>query len=85
MKNLIDSHRYNLVRLDWLKRATKKENWAKVAEFYPWEMLDQTIPMKKEIEIKYDEMFDSYTEDATLESLKRSLEKADEKVTFPLT
>lgn len=76
-KTVIHSERYNVVKLDWLLRATKQENWENLVTWYPWELLSSTVETKKSISQKYDKYDDSYCEDATEESLKHSLAKID--------
>ncbi|XP_015585173.1 DNA ligase 4 isoform X6 [Cephus cinctus] len=79
-KNLIKYGHYDVATLDWLFRATKKENWASLQDWYPWELLSIRKATKHRLEKLYDEYYDSYTQDADEESLTRSLEKAEEAV-----
>ncbi|XP_058794826.1 DNA ligase 4-like isoform X3 [Phymastichus coffea] len=77
-QNLIASSKYDVVKVDWLKRATNLKNLAKIQEFYPWELYSTSPLTQQRIDEVYDQFWDSYVNDIDKESLKRVLDKVDE-------
>ncbi|XP_034933683.1 DNA ligase 4-like isoform X1 [Chelonus insularis] len=71
----VNCRTYDVVKLDWLRRAAEKNNWAKLVDFYPWELLSCRSVTKERLMKKFDEYYDSYVEDSDEQSLKRSLER----------
>lgn len=80
-KNVIHSRKYDVTKLDWLIRATKKENWSRLQDWFPWDLLSSSKSTSHRLAAIYDEYYDSYTCDADTESLQRSLTKAEEMIT----
>lgn len=83
-KNIIHSRKYDVTKLDWLIRATKKENWSTLQDWFPWDLLSSSNSTSHRLAAIYDEYYDNYTCDADTESLQRSLTKAEEMVSLPI-
>ena len=81
-QNVITSNKYDVVSVDWLKRATAEENLGKLVDFYPWELHSSNSPTTTRMMENYDCFQDNYTEKADEISLKRSLDKVSELVRF---
>ncbi|KAL7287403.1 hypothetical protein TKK_0018518 [Trichogramma kaykai] len=78
-KTLIASGKYDVVKVDWLKRATRAENIGKLQEFLPWDMLATRETTKARFNETYDEYQDSYTQDIKdEEDLKRIFKNIDD-------
>ena len=83
-KHVIQSGLFDVATISWLKRVTLAKNWSKLQDWYPWELLSARLSTKRRVAETYDEYYDSFTDDADQASLKRSLEKAEEAVSFIL-
>lgn len=79
-ENIIQSRKYDVVTVDWLKHVTKEENWTTLDNFLPWDLLCTRESTKLLLAEKYDDYYDSFTKDADEESLQRSLEKAKPEI-----
>ncbi|CAB0033176.1 unnamed protein product [Trichogramma brassicae] len=78
-KTLIASGKYDVVKVDWLRRATRAENIGKLQEFLPWDMLATREATKARFNETYDEYQDSYTQDIKdEEDLKRIFKNIDD-------
>lgn len=82
---MITSCKYDVAKIDWLKRVTDLKNLAKIQEFYPWELYSRSPSTQKRLEKIYDEFWDSYVDDIDEESLKRVIDKVEEYVRYLLT
>lgn len=80
-KNLILSRNRDVATIDWLLRVTKPENLADLQPWLPWELLSTSETTAKQISVVFDDTYDSYVQNADLESLKRSLDRAESLVT----
>ncbi|KAH0534504.1 DNA ligase 4 [Cotesia glomerata] len=77
-RNLIECAKYDVAKISWIARATKEENWGRLVEFFPWEMLAMRKETRDRLEVMFDEYWDGFFVDVDLESLKRSLERAED-------
>ncbi|XP_071560840.1 DNA ligase 4-like isoform X2 [Temnothorax nylanderi] len=84
-KEVINSEKYDVVTLDWLKRVTNQSDWASLDNFLPWELLCSREITRRKVAENYDEYYDSFTVDANEESLKRSFGKMTNELADKLT
>lgn len=72
-KSYIDSELYDVVKVDWLMRVTKKENWKYVKDFKPWECFTrQKSTIQRHLK-KYDIYNDSFTKKIDINILNKLL------------
>ncbi|KAJ8665207.1 hypothetical protein QAD02_006869 [Eretmocerus hayati] len=79
-KNIISSQKYDVVNLNWLRRATRPENFAKLQDFHPSELYSACSKTKNRLSKIFDKYGDSYIYDTSNETLKPVVEKAGEKI-----
>lgn len=79
-KNIVNSGKYDVATVDWLKRITDPSNWASLHDFLPWELLCSRDSTKYRLATNYDKYSDNFTFDADEESLKRSLREIEKSV-----
>lgn len=79
-QNVIESKKYDVVNLNWLKRATRPESYGKIEEFYPWELYSASLSTTKRLRNTYDDFSDNFTKTTNDEDLKRVMETTEEKV-----
>lgn len=79
-QNVVRSENYDVVTTEWLKCATRDENWSSLMDFRPWDLLSCRESTKIRLTKNYDEFGDRYGADADEESLRASLSRVGQEV-----
>uniref|UniRef100_A0A0C9Q6E2 DNA ligase 4 n=1 Tax=Fopius arisanus TaxID=64838 RepID=A0A0C9Q6E2_9HYME len=75
VRNIVDSRKYDVVRISWVMRAVEDENLGGVVEFFPWELIGMKMETFVRLRERFDEYYDDYFEDADEETFKRSTDR----------
>lgn len=67
------STKWDVLKLDWLRRVTAEENWQRSVDWYPWEIISSTKSTENRLATLFDEFGDSFVDDADEKSLKHAL------------
>lgn len=80
---LIETKKYDIVKEEWLLRATKEENWKSMVDFKPWECIALKKSTHNRVYDDYDHYYDSYTEKVDIDGLKKPLNRITELANDP--
>ena len=80
VRNLTKIKKWDVVKLDWVKRATDEKHWHHLEDWCPWEIVSGTKTTEERLSNLFDQFRDSFANDADNESLKRSMKLAEESV-----
>lgn len=75
VKSIVNSKKYNLVRVDWLLRALEGQGKVQLLEFNPHDMIASKPELLEEFRYRFDEFGDSFTEPINEQQLKAVMSK----------
>ncbi|XP_013776591.1 DNA ligase 4-like isoform X1 [Limulus polyphemus] len=77
VKNIISMNRYDVVRAEWLLRCVEEKQFIPWTPFDLWSMREAT---QEQIAERYDSYGDSYTEETTVENLRKVFDNIPEEI-----